>query len=150
MRYTDHLILYRIYSYGFILLKVWSGKIMVGIPTWTCFYILNLPRQPYDNGEKVELRGRFEPGGEFDDPDTHLLLGSNDCRESRIDLNHTIDNLDQQQPAKYRVPLKRLRESRTRTTSKEQQTSGTSFGNKNVQIGWENDFRASDSHRGLK
>ena len=41
----------------------------------------------------------------------HLLLGANDCRELRIDLNHAIDNLDHQ-PAKYRAPLKRLREER--------------------------------------
>ena len=43
--------------------------------------------------DKVELRGRFEPSGEFSDPDTHLLLGAKDCRELQIDLNHAIDNL---------------------------------------------------------
>ena len=71
----------------------------------------------YANGEKVELRGRFEPGVEFDDPDTHLLLGADDCRELRIDLNHAIDNLDHQ-PAKYRAPLKRLEEERAPTPPK--------------------------------
>ena len=58
--------------------------------------------------EKVELRGRFEPGGEFSDPDTHMLLSANDCRELRIDLNYAVDNLEHK-PVRYRAPMKRAR-----------------------------------------
>ena len=50
---------------------------------------------------RMELRGRFEPNGEFDDPDTHLLLGAKDCRDLGIDVNYALDNLEHK-PVRFR------------------------------------------------
>ena len=51
--------------------------------------------------ERVEMWGRFEPWGSFNDPDTHLLLGASDCRELGIDVNYAVDNLIHL-PVRYR------------------------------------------------
>ena len=65
---------------------------------------------------KVELRGRFEPGGSFDDNDTHLLLSCHVCKELGIDVNFAVQHLTHR-PVQFIQKRKRKREESSAAAS---------------------------------